>query len=52
MEAITNKEQEYLKAARKAGTQGNLLKAEAYYHMAREEHDKAVQEQYGSRYAA
>lgn len=52
MEALTNKEQQYLDAARKCGRQGNLIKAETYYRLARIEHEKALDEMYSSRYAA
>ena len=52
MEALTNKEQQYLDAARKCGRQGNLLKAESYYRLSRIEHERALDELYAARYAA
>lgn len=52
MEALTNKKQQYLDAARRCGRKGDLLKAESYYRLARIEHEKALDEIYAARYAA
>lgn len=45
-------EQKCIREARKAATNGELLKAETYYHEARAWHEVQLNEQYGYRYSA
>lgn len=55
MEEIRNAqemEQKCIREARKAATNGELLKAETYYHEARVWHEVQLNEQYGYRYSA